>query len=224
MKASIFIATCCAEIALSCASARAQDTNRVQANLDASSVVASIQTDVAERRKQAQPYQKPSRLPTNYSRWAFQSVNQPPAIQFWSTQATTRTSGAAADGNNPSALGSTAFHRGMQTSASTAWPDRASGCEITPTSDARSGKLDRQSSLFGGLSDGRRRCVTTALRLLKTDVPPISSRPRVGGFSAQLREKQFGLTNGSSFSSLFPKTTFSSNQDRAKAKQNKRHP
>jgi len=112
----------------------------------------------------------------------------------------------------------------MQTCASAARPDHASDSEITPTNDGYSRKLDRQSALFGGLSVGRRGCVSTALQFLKTPVPPLSSRPRAGGFSAQLREKQFGLANGSSFSSLFPRTTFSSSQDQPKAKQNKRHP
>jgi hypothetical protein len=225
MKASVFIAICCAAMALSCASARAQDRNRVQdANQEASSVDSSVRADVAERLKQVQPYQKPSKSPVNYSRWAFQSANQAPATRFWPTQVTTPSPGATADGKNRSTLSSTSFHPGMQPSASTVWPDRAPDSKITPITDGHSGKLDRQPVLFGGLSVGRQRYVSTALQLLKTTVPPLSSRHRVGGFSTQFREKKFGLTNGFSFPTPFPKTTFSSSQDPVQAKQNKRHP
>jgi len=179
-------------------------------------VDASVHSDVSERAAQ-KPQLKPSKSPGTYSRWAFQSANQPPATWFWPTQATAPADDKISVTLNPP------FHPGMQKPTSTVRPDRATDSEITPITDGHSGKLDRQSAFVGGMSVDHPHGGSTGSRLSKTVVPPLSPRPQADGFSTRFRGKQSGLTKISSFPSSFPKTTFSLSRDRAKAKQHKPH-
>jgi hypothetical protein len=223
MKMNKYILICGVLITLSCANARAQDTNRIkETKQDIVSVDASVRAGIDERvAQQPQLFQKPSKSEATHSRWAFPSANQPRATRFWPAPATTPGPAAPSDSNNPAALSSLSFRPGTQIPASTVRADRATDSETTPISNADSGKLYRPPSLSGGLSFDHRHDRPNGPQLPRTALPPLSSRSRAEGLSTGVYGKQFGRTRTSPFLSSLSNTTVSSSRERAKIKQHK---
>jgi len=203
---------------LSCALARAQDTNRVpDINQGVDAIDPSVHTDVEERVKEKpQPSEKLSKRPTTYSRWSFQSTGQPPATRFWpvGNPISATTVGTHSDGK------SLLFHAETEPPASTSWPARGTDPTVTLPRDGNSGKP--QPRHLDSFSVDRAQRTSTGPQPLKTAINPTSQQPELDRFSASFHEKQFGLTGASPIPNSFPKTTFSSNQGSAKAKQHKR--
>jgi hypothetical protein len=217
MKSRIFIMTWAA-MALSCSLSRAQDTNRVpDINQGVDAIDPSVQADVEEPVKEKpQPSEKQSKRPTTYSRWSFQSPGQPPATRFWPIRNpnSANTVGTRSDGK------SLLFHAETEPPASTSWPARGTDPTVTLPSDGNSGKPRPRH--LDSFSVDRAEHTSRGRQPLKTTINPTSQQPELDRFSAPFHEKQFGLTGTSPILNSFPKTTFSSNQGSAKAKQHKR--
>ena len=211
-----------AVMTLSCALAHAQgqdtDTNRVpDINQGVDAIDPSVHTDVEERAKErSKPSEKLSKRPTTYSRWSFQSTDQPPATRFWpaGNPNSATTVGTRSDGK------SLLFHAETEPPASTSWPARGTDPSVTLPSDANSGKP--QPRHLDSFSVDRAEHTSRGPQPSKTTINPTSQQPELDRFSAPFHEKQFGLTGTSPIANSFPKTTFSSNQGSAKAKQHKR--
>jgi hypothetical protein len=228
MKTAIFIAAFWAFVALSCANACAQDTNRVPDIIQGVDAVdASIHTDLVEKALQEpQPSQEPVKLPTTYSRWAFNSSGQLPATQSWPVHANITTSTVApADGKSPLTFGSASFRAGAQPPASAGWSSHATDTKIAPENDVNFRKFERQPGLYNSLDIGRTQNGSTGPQRLKTTVPPNSPLPQADGYSTPFREKEFGLAIDSfPLSTAFPKTSFSSQRNQVTGSRRKSYP
>lgn len=227
MKTAIFIAAFGATMVLSCASASAQGTNRVpNINQGADAVDASVHADAEEQGLQErQLSQEHVKLPTTYSRWAFNFSGQPLATQSWGAHTIIIPSiGASGDGESPSIL-SPSFQAGARPLPSTVWSVRSSAPQINMVIDRSSGEPERQLGLFRSLENGRTQYDSTGPQRVKTTVLPLSPQQQADGFSAPLRENQFSLASDSSLlPHVFPKTTSSSQRYRATASRRKSHP
>jgi hypothetical protein len=225
MKTGIFITAFWASVALSCASACAQDTNRVPDIIQGVDAVdASVHSDSVERALQEpQPSKEHVKLPTTYSRWAFNSSGQIPATQSWSVHTLITTPTAApADGKSSSTFSSPSFRAGAQPPASAGWPSHATDNKIAPENDVSFRKSERQPRLFNNLDIGRTQNGSTGPERLKTSAPPISSLPQADGLSTPFREKEFGLASDSfPLQTVFPKTSFSSQRNQVTASRRK---
>ena len=201
MKTGILTAALGATLALSCASTRAQDTSRVpDLNKGADAVDASVHADVEETaHQQPQPLRETAKLPATYSRWGFSSSDQLPATRFWPAQfsipATTRPA------------------------EPTVWSARAADATVSLANDEDSGGSERRQGLSHGLNIGRAQSVSTGRQPFKTSVLPFDAQPHSEGFSMPLLKNEFEMTGIShSLSDPFPLATFSSHQERTKAK------
>jgi hypothetical protein len=223
MKSGRFIATYWTAVVLLCASAHAQDLNRVpdiSRRVDA--VDAPVHSDFVGRALQEhQLSQEPVKLPTTYSRWAFDFPGQPPATRYWPTQANILTSNAKpGEVENLSTLGSPSFQGGARTLASAVWSARSSELTINLVNKINSGKPDQHQSQFNSLTIGHTLNSSNDPKRPKTIRASLPSQPQTDGFSTPFRVRQFGVSNISSLPYLFSKT--SSSSKRAAAKQHKR--
>jgi hypothetical protein len=231
MNANLSILICGALMAFVCADARAQDTSRVpDVQQEVSETDPSVHADVLEPAKeQPQLPRKYNRQPASYSRWAFQTANQPPATRFGLIPATSVSTAFAGGANAPPTV-DTSLKAGLQTSTPNSLTGAEATSELTPKTEGRSGKLT-EKRLDPGLSMDR------ALNNRDHSVQPIpSSRPSTTKvlppplqlpapttteFSTGLHENKLGLTNSSAFSDSFPRTTVSSKRNLDKGKQRK---
>jgi hypothetical protein len=225
MRTGISITAFWASVALSCASACAQDTNRVPDIIQGVDAVdVSIHSDSVERALQKpQPSKEHVKLSTTYSRWAFNSSGQLPPTQYLPVYTIFTTSTAApADGKSPSTFSSPSFRAGAQPPATAGWSSHATDTKIAPEKDVNFGKFERQPSLYNSLDIGRTQHSSTGPQRLKTAVPPNSPLPQADGYLTPFREKEFGLTNDSfSLPTAFPKTSFSSERNQVTASRRK---
>jgi hypothetical protein len=221
-KTGIFLTASWVTIAFSCVDLRAQDTSRVPDTNPqaASSVDAAVHADIEEGAKQRQPPQQANKRPASYSKWGFQSANQPSATQFRPAQATTPGLAASANAKNLSSFASPSVQAAPREPNSADWPGRATNSTIAPANHTSSTKSDRWSNLFGVSSPNSQRDRSTGRQLFAPQALPSSAQPASPAFSTPFREKQFGGLGASSFPTPFPKT-YSSSQDQAKTKQHK---
>ena len=192
MKTGIFITAFWASVALSCASACAQDTNRVPDIIQGVDAVdASIHSDSVERALQEpQPSKEHVKLPTTYSRWAFNSSGQISPTQYLPVYTIFTTSTAApADGKSPSTFSRPSFRVGAQPPATAGWSSHATDTKIAPEKDVNFGKFERQPSLYNSLNISRTEHSSTGPQRLKTAVPPNSPLPQADGYLTPFREK-----------------------------------
>jgi hypothetical protein len=193
-------------MAPSCVAARPQDASSVpETNVgDASAVDASVHADVDNGAKQQQGVRQSKRT-APYSKWGFSSASSSPDSPFRGAQATTR--GHAE---------STSTFGGPSVPPET--PTNATESAIKPAKGGYSRRPDRRPNLYGGVSTDRLHDPSTGSQLSGIPLQPPAAQPEVLGFSAPFRGKPLAGMSTPSFASPFPKTTYSSNQDRPKAK------
>jgi hypothetical protein len=228
---------------LSCASARAQDTppapeSKQEVNRNTTPVDAAVHADIDVRAKKPPQLlpQEPNKRPTatTYSRWGFQSPNQPPATPFSPANATTPTGiGSSSDNKNASTLGSPFFRPNLQPPRSVVWPTRLADFPNAVANDANSQKVSGESGRLGSSLRDHTLRGSTVPQSSKITVPSLSylQQPQTDGFSSPFPERQLGATggenNGSTLSSLpnpFPKKSPPAGQARSKVEQHKHHP
>jgi len=201
-------------MALSCIAARAQDSSHVpETNFgDASAVDASVHADVDGGAKPQQPVRQPKR-PTPYSKWGFSPASPSPASPFRGAQATTSGHAEITNANDLSTFGGPSVPPETQMNATNS--------AIEPTKGGYSRRPDRRPNLFGGVSTDLLHDSSTGSRLSGTPLQPPAGQPDVPGFATPFRGKPFAGISTSSLGTPFPKITYSSTQDRAKAKNRK---
>ena len=126
MKTALLVTTSCAMMVLSCADARAQDTNRVP-DVDRSvcAVDSAVRADVQERLLLGlQPPDKVPKFSTTYSHWGFPAPGQPPATRFGSTQAGVPKTNTLGDDPASGDRSVSTFEAGAQSPNSAVWPAR----------------------------------------------------------------------------------------------------
>jgi hypothetical protein len=197
MKFRTLITVSFAAIALTSSLVRAQDTTGASdPNQAAGAVDASTHSRVRDDANQEQQPELPkdrSKVPTSYSRWAFQVATYPPVSRFGPVKDATAAHELRGKTQNPSTPGQQ-FEPEMQPTVSSLWPDRvtkALPATINPHLEKFS-QPDLSNFSYGGRNHG------------PEESQSLSWRSQAEGLSSPFSGKH--PTN--SFSSPFPQSTF----------------
>jgi len=227
MKTLISAGTCWAVMVLTCGSACAQETSRVQdVSQNISSVDASVHASVDEQPgPQLQQFQRAHKQPEEYSRWAIPPTKQQPTTLFWPTQTSITIPKSAADGGDSHlTVDSLSSYKETQRPKPTTWSVHPIDSTNTLTTDSSFGKSRLQATSFGTSSVDRSYNNPARYGLLKTADRQPTPQPLAGKLQTEFSQKQPGIGTGLAFPSSTAKTAFPSSRMEAKAKPHKRHP